>query len=72
MDRPRTFKEFLDEGLERSGRAADAVRARHEQKPFESREEIRAAFQNELELLERCQFTEQDRAADQAAWNISL
>src|SRR5438046_1385245 len=47
------FHEFLDEGLERSGRAAEAVRARHEKQPFESRAEIQAAFDEELQIRDR-------------------
>lgn len=56
------FYDFQSEGMERNERAAAAVRARHEALPFQlGNGSIAAAFQEEIQLLERSALNDSDR-----------
>jgi len=52
MQTPRDFNHFFGLAMERNRAAGDAVRQLHAERPFTNREEIRDAFQRELERLQ--------------------
>jgi hypothetical protein len=60
MSKPHDFNYFFGLAIERSNRAAAAVRKLHESRPFESREEIRAAYRRELRYAEAGAITQDD------------
>ncbi len=60
MSKPKDFNHFLGLAMERSNRAAAAVRKMHQQRPFESREEIREAYRRELQCQEAGVLTDVD------------
>jgi hypothetical protein len=63
MTKIRDFNDFMSEAMERSRRAAEAVRHRHAEKPLVGRVAIAAAFKEELERLEASAFTVDDELA---------
>jgi len=58
---PKGFNQILAEGLDRNIRAGDSVREMHSKRPFSNREEIRAAFYQEMACLQAGEFTDDDR-----------